>query len=189
MERNKMNAPNHREVFQFDPVAKILHWILALLIIGMLILGWYMVAIGLEPRSHWYFNLHKSIGIIVGVLVLFRLCWRFFHRPGPYSVTLPLWQVKASRVVHGLLYALIILMPLTGFLGESFNKFGVAFFGLPISIGVNVNVDASNQLLNIHGIFAWILLTLIIIHILAALKHLLINKDNVFRRMWFSKRG
>lgn len=180
-----MNTLNQRDVFQYDLVAKILHWILALLLIGMLILGWYMVSIGLEPRSDWYFNLHKSLGIIAGVLILFRLCWRLFHRPGPYSEMIPLWQVKASRVVHWLLYTFMILMPLTGFLGASLNKYGVAFFGLPISIGLNINVDASNQLFTIHGYLAWILLTLIILHILAALKHLFINKDNVFKRMWF----
>lgn len=60
-----------------------------------------------------------------------------------------------------------------------------SFLGVPISLGLHINVDVSNQLLTIHGYRAWVLLTLIMIHILAVLKHLLINKNNVFKRMWF----
>jgi cytochrome b561 len=176
---------HNKETFEYSLGAKLFHWILAILIIFMLCLGWYMVAIADAPSSHSYFQLHKSIGLIVGVLVVLRLIWRFTHEPAPHPDSVPLWQQRASTTVHWLLYLCIFLMPLVGFLGASFGERGIAFFGYPIPRWLPQNKAMSDQLFYIHGIIAYILVALIIIHILAALKHLLINKDNVFKRMWF----
>ncbi|CAN5354695.1 cytochrome b/b6 domain-containing protein [soil metagenome] len=171
--------------WHYDVVTKLLHWILAVLLIGLIALGWYMMSIENQPGSGWYFNLHKSFGIIAATLILLRLIWVFSHKPAPLPTSVPRWQAKIARGLHMLLYICMILMPITGFIGASFSKHGVAFFGLELPSWGNPNHDIAEQFFNIHGIIAWALVVLITLHLLAALKHLVINKDGVFQRMWF----
>ncbi len=169
---------------RYDPTSKALHWILAVLIISMIILGWYMVSTADQPSSRIYFSLHKSCGLIVGALVLIRIVWRIKHHFIPLPQTIPLWQAMLARLIHILLYAAMILMPITGYFGSLFGQYGVAFFGWPLPQWVHQNAAISKQLFSIHGTIVWVLVALIAFHILAALKHLLINKDCVFQRMW-----
>jgi cytochrome b561 len=102
---------------------------------------------------------------------------------------MPKWQVKLARRSHLLLYGLMITMPLTGFFGAMLDEYGVALFGMPLPAWLHLNKALSDKLFMIHGYVAWALVTVIAIHILAALKHLLINKDGVFQRMWFGARN
>ncbi|MDR3492388.1 MAG: cytochrome b [Gammaproteobacteria bacterium] len=169
----------------YDIVSKLLHWTIAVLLIGLIALGWYMMSIEDQPDSGWYFKMHKSFGLIAATLILFRLIWRLFHTPAPLPSSIPLWQAKAARGLHFLLYIFMILMPLTGFLGASFSEHGVNFFSLKLPTWIAENKDISEQFFEAHGIIAWILVTLISLHALAAFKHFFINKDGVFQRMWF----
>lgn len=179
------SVKNFNATENYTTVAKLFHWILSILIMGMLAVGWYMVSFEDKPNIRIYFDLHKSFGLIVGALVLLRLLWRFSHKTPPLPTTVPAWQANAARLVHWLLYVCIILMPLTGFLASSFGKYGIAFFGLPLPRWVNQNHDISSLLFKWHGIIAWVLVVLIVLHVLAAFKHLFINKDRIFQRMWF----
>lgn len=181
-----VNQDKLNKIWSYDTVAKLLHWIVAVLLIGMVALGWYMMSIENDPGSEWYFDLHKSFGIVVATLVLFRLLWRFSHKPAPLPQMVPLWQAKLARGIHYLLYVCIIVMPLSGFLGESFGKYGIAFFGWPLPKWFNANQAISGMLFQIHNITVWVLVALVSLHVLAALKHFFINKDGVFQRMWFS---
>lgn len=171
--------------WSYDVISKLFHWILSILLIGLVALGWYMMSIEDQPNSGWYFGIHKSFGLIAATLVLLRLIWRIGHKPAPLPDSVPHWQAKISRAIHFLLYICMIVMPLTGFLGSSFSKYGVAFFGWPLPEWTNQNHDISEQFFEIHETFAWFLVVLVVLHILAALKHLFINKDGVFKRMWF----
>jgi len=176
---------NLNTTWRYDAIAKLLHWILAVLLIGLVALGWYMMSIEHQPGSEWYFNLHKSFGIIAATLILLRLIWVFSHKPASLPISVPLWQAKIARALHKLLYICMILMPATGFIGASFSKHGLAFFGLSLPKWGGPSHDIAEQLFNIHGIIAWVLVVLVALHLFAALKHLFINKDGVFQRMWF----
>lgn len=180
---NSLSSAAASKKSRYAPVAICLHWLLALLIVGMVALGWYMLSIEDTPGSDWYFMLHKSIGIIVIVLVLLRIIWRSGHKPDPLPSHLPQWQVVAANMTHRLLYIAMIAMPLAGITGAMLSKDGIALFGVELPRLVSENGDLSEIFFSFHSIIAWIFVALISLHVVAALKHLL-SKDGVFQRMW-----
>ena len=118
---------------RYHNFAIFLHWLLAIGVFVMIGLGWYMTDIpkGTPDRAFW-FNLHKSIGVTLGVLVLIRLWWRLTHKPPALPASMPAWEVTAAKISHTLLYACLVIMPVVGFLGSNFTKYGVKYFGIPI---------------------------------------------------------
>lgn len=161
-----------------------LHWILALLITFLVGLGWYMMSVEEDPGSGWLFRLHISIGITAAVLIVLRVYWRVGHVPASLPSSLPIWQARASHYTHKLLYLLLILMPTTGYLGASFSGNAVTYFGIATPTWASKNDLLKEQFFTIHTWIAWILVVAVAIHVLAALKHLWIDKDGVFQRMW-----
>ncbi|WP_228526975.1 cytochrome b [Noviherbaspirillum soli] len=171
--------------WRYSGVAVLLHWLLALLIAGMVGLGWYMTAIEDDPGADKYFNLHKSIGIVIFGLVLIRAVWRIGHKPSELPASLPKWEVAMASIIQWLLYGCMILLPVTGFIGALYSKAGIAFFGISLPAWVLPNHDTAEQFFEVHEALAWALVVLVAIHTAAGLKHLLVNRDRVFQRMWF----
>ena len=164
--------------------AKFLHWTLALLLPVQIGMGWYMLSIEDQPGSGWYFALHISLGLTVTLLIALRILWRLYQPPPEMPRELPGWQRKAAGTSHALLYVLMLLMPLTGYLGASFSGEAMSYFGIPLPAWVAANDGLKEQLFTAHSVIAWALVAMIAVHVLAALKHLVIDKDTVFRRMW-----
>lgn len=164
--------------------AMFFHWGLALLIPVLIGLGWYMLGIEDQPGSDWYFALHISLGLTAALLIALRFAWRLGHPPHPFPGTMPAWQAKAARISHALLYVLMLLMPLTGYLGASFSGEAVGYFGLPLPAWAAKNLALKEQFFGAHAIIAWVLVAMIGVHALGAFKHLLIDKNAVFQRMW-----
>ena len=164
--------------------AIVLHWILALLIPTLIGLGWYMLSIEEQPNSKSYFALHISLGLTAAFLIGLRLVWRSGHSPDPLPASVPAWQAKTVRTSHVLLYLVMLFMPLTGYPGASFSGDGVSYFGIPLPGWSSKNDVLKEQFFGVHSFLAWSLVVLIGIHVLGALKHLLIDKDGVFWRMW-----
>ena len=171
----------------YAPLAKLLHWTLAVLLVGMVALGWYMTAIEDDPGSDWFFNLHKSIGLVIAALVLLRLVWRLGHRPADLPASVPPWQARASRATHRLLYAAMVAMPTFGIIGSLLSKDGIVFFGATLPRVFTANHDLAEIFYGAHSITAWLLVGLVALHVSAGLKHLLVNRDGVFQRMWFGR--
>lgn len=171
----------------YAPLAVLLHWTLAVLIIGMIGLGWYMMEIEDDPGSAWFFNLHKSIGLVIAALVLLRLVWRLGHPPAPLPVSVPAWQAAASKAGHWLLYAAMIAMPAFGIIGSLLSKKGIVFFGAPLPRVFEANHDLAEIFFGAHSVTTWILVGLVCVHALAGLKHLLVDRDGVFQRMWLPR--
>jgi cytochrome b561 len=171
--------------WRYATPAVVLHWLLAALIAGNVTLGLYMTSIEDDPGADAWFNLHKSIGIVVFVLVLARIGWRLKHRPAALPASLPKWEVVASTVVEWGLYACILLQPVIGFLGASHTRSGVVFFGLRLPAWRAPDRDTAELFFGIHQAIAWILVSLVAVHALGGLKHLLVDRDRVFQRMWF----
>jgi cytochrome b561 len=180
-----LNSVGQHVGWRYATPARLLHWLLAILIASLVGVGLYMMSIEDEPGSGWYFNLHKSIGIVVFVLVLLRIVWRATHRPAPLPPSLPNWEVRLTHVAQGALYVCMFLMPILGFLGASYSKEGVVFFGSQLPTWVTPNHDRAEMFFSLHIGLAWVLVGLVVLHVAGGLKHLLIDKDGVFQRMWF----
>ena len=170
---------------RYTTAAIVFHWIIAILVLTMIGLGLYMTGVPKgDPDRAYFFNLHKSIGVTTALLVLARLWWRAKNPPPALPSSMPDWEVQASRISHALLYMCIIVMPLSGFAATQFTKYGVKYFGLfKIPPMGSENKVVYDLLQGVHGVTATLLIVLVVIHILAAFKHLLINRDKVFQRM------
>lgn len=171
--------------WRYSRLAVALHWTLAVLLAGMVILGWFMMSVEDEPGSDWYFAQHKSVGILVALLVLMRLIWRLANRPAPLPASVPSWQARLATLTQWTLYAVMVLMPLSGYLGASYSEHGVVFFGWPLPAWALADHDRAEQFFDLHAAIAWALVALVAAHAAGALKHLLKDKDGVFERMWF----
>lgn len=163
--------------------AMLLHWLLAIIVIGMLSLGYLLDDMPRGPTKVFYVDLHRSFGLVALALVLLRLWWRFRHPPPPLPAGVPHWQRTAAAVTHGLLYLCILLQPLSGYLASAFSRNGVRFFGVTLPQWAWDDKPLRSFFGEVHGVVATALLVLVAIHVLAALKHLLINRDQVFQRM------
>lgn len=177
-------APLSRRGWRYDSLAMGLHWAVAVLIVAAAALGWFMVSVEDEPGAGWYFVQHKSLGLLIALLVVARLAWRLAHRPAELPNTVPYWQVRLSNLSQWSLYVLMAAMPLTGYLGASYSKNGVQFYGLATPAWTLPDNDVAERYFAVHSVLIWALAALIAFHALGALKHLVLDRDGVFERMW-----
>ncbi|MGH8371684.1 MAG: cytochrome b [Gammaproteobacteria bacterium] len=169
---------------RYGIVAQTLHWLIVILVLLQFLLGIKAHGLPVSLERLMLLARHKSIGITIFVLMLLRLAWRLYSPPPPLPVgDSPILNV-AARVSHGLLYTLLLLMPLVGWLLSSASNLSVSWFGL-VSLPnlVAPNHHLAHWLLLTHQSMAWLLLALVIGHTGAALWHHLILKDNVLLRM------
>lgn len=162
-----------------------LHWLVAALVLGQLALGWWMIEIPKSPpglRAGW-FNVHKSIGLTIGLLMLARLWWRLRHPAPSLPATLPRWQVLAARANHALLYACLLAMPLSGYLGSVFSGYPILYFGVRLPQWGWASPPLKDFFSAVHFAAVYLLMLLVTLHVAAALKHLLVDRDGVFGRM------
>lgn len=173
----------HNDEKHFGAIAKLFHWGMALLILGMLGIGLYMTSLSVSPEKLKLYRWHKEYGFIVLALVTCRLVWRLLETTPQLSI--PLLEKIAVRVVHWLLYALMFIMPVSGWLLTSAAGFPVSFFGL-FTIPVLIPADDSSRILfqSIHHWSAYSLIALVLLHTAAAFKHHFIDKDDILRRMF-----
>ncbi len=164
--------------------AKWLHWLIALMVFGLLGVGLYMTELRISPQKIQLYMTHKSVGLTVLMLMLLRLAYRLKNPAPALPVGIPGWQKTASHISHALLYLLLIAMPISGWLMNSASGFPMKYFGL---VRVPDLIARSQENLAIfkaaHSYIAWTLIALIGVHVLAALKHHFIDRDSVLRRM------
>jgi len=168
----------------YTPLAKSLHWLMALMIFGLLALGFYMSDLPLSPEKLQLYSWHKWAGVTVFVLVWLRLAWRITHRPPalPGSMS-PLMQLGA-HAGHLMLYGLMIAIPLSGWLMSSAKGFQTVWFGvLPIPDLIGKDKALGQSLAKLHEALNIGLLLLVIGHALAAAFHHFVHKDDTLRRM------
>jgi cytochrome b561 len=170
----------------YSRTAIVLHWLIALLVLTQLALGWWMIDIPKQPVGvrAWWFNLHKSIGLTTGVLVIVRILWRFTHPAPPLPDTIPAWQRAAAKVSHIGLYVCLLTMPVTGYLGSNFTKYPIKYFGYAIPHWGWDAPPLKELMSQVHYVTVVVFMLLIAVHVAAAFKHLLMRRDHVFQRMW-----
>ena len=171
----------------YDSTSKKLHWLIAAIIISLLIAGFIMGDLPKSPSRHLIYNLHKSFGTTVLLLMIIRIIWRLTHTPPKLPNTMPKWQVTGAHVTHGLLYLIGIIMPASGLLMSISHGHPPNIFGLFV---INLPIPQTQQLADIfstsHYLLGWLLSILIILHIGAAFSHGL-NKNSIIWRMWSKK--
>ena len=178
---------------RYTTPAMALHWLLALLMLVLVILGWFMIGIARGiPARGFYFNLHKSIGIVGGAAVILQLWWRAKRPPPALPATLPRWQIKASSISHKLLYLCMVLLAVSGYVEANFTKYGVLFFGLHLPPWGWENRQISALLTALHRYISYGFTMLVAGHIAAAIYHGVVGKERIVARMlpaWFGSRG
>ncbi len=179
------NSPWRNSDARWGRIAVGLHWVMALVIIGLFALGLWMTS--LSYYDPWYKqgpNLHKSIGMILFAVLLLRLMWRWYdHTPAPLSSHAD-WERKGGHIVHGLLYVGLFAVMISGYLISTADGRAVSVFGL---IDIPATLSGIEKQEDIAGIVhLWLAVGLIVVaagHALAALKHHFIDKDTTLRRM------
>ncbi|WP_434111613.1 cytochrome b [Paraburkholderia caffeinilytica] len=177
--------PRSSDVEHYSGPAVALHWLIALLICCGFYIGWIMTDIpGFTPTKLKYFSWHKWIGVTVFVLAVARVLWRATHRAPALDSATPTWQKAAAHLVHGVLYVLMLAIPLSGYFYSSAAGIQVVYLGivpLPTLIGPDQALKAS--LRTVHVLLNYTLLALVAMHVLAALKHQFVDRDGLLARM------
>lgn len=176
-------TPQH---LRYKTPARWLHWSVAALVLAMLPVGFLMVQQGLSrPLQNGLFLFHKNTGVIVALLVLARLVYRWRNPPPPLPRDVPLWQRRVSGWTHGILYGLIVLMPVSGYVRVRAGGFPIEMLD---AMGIGTFLPKSEALANaaksVHYAGAWALALLVALHVGAALQHAVIKRDGIFQRMW-----
>lgn len=170
---------------RYGAVTKLAHWAIAALIIGLTGLGIYMVELTYYDR---YYNLsletHKALGILVLELAIIKILWSAFSASPESAATMKSWEKGAARLMHLTLYAMMVLIPLSGYAISTADGKAVSFFGwyeVPACLPQieNLNQTASE----IHYYLAYITIGLVGLHVAAALKHQLLDKDGTLGKM------
>jgi len=165
--------------------AIVLHWLIAIGIIGTFTLGLVMTDIqGISMAKIRYTNWHKWAGVTVLALAALRLLWRLFNHPPQYADEMPAWQRGAAHGLHIALYMLMFAVPLSGYFFSLAAGYPVVWFG-KVALPVLIERDPAlrDVLRETHYWLNMLLAGLVGLHVLAAFKHLIIDRDGVMQRM------
>ncbi|WP_296161070.1 cytochrome b [Rhodoferax sp.] len=173
---------------RYSATAMVLHWLLALVIVTMFVVGVYMTDLPFSPQRLKLYNWHKWAGVTFLALTVWRMVWRVTHRPPtlPITVTrnMPGWQIRAYHATHHLIYLLFFAVPLVGWAYSSAAGFPIVWFGqMPLPDLLPVNKELAELIKPLHKLMALALLALAGLHIAAALKHHLVDRDGLLSRM------
>ncbi len=193
----------------YTKTAIVLHWLIGIAILAMFGLGWYMSELPKEapkamafdlfdlgiynwqlteevsPRT-FYFNLHKSIGVTLLGLIVLRIFWRITHRPPALLDSLSVAEKKLATAGHHALYLLMLLVPISGVLMALYSKYGLKWFCTDLFAGLD-NPAMRDTFKEAHEFLGVVMLLVIIVHVLGAIKHKLIDKDGTMDRMSLCK--
>ena len=171
-------------VVRYGAVAIAFHWLVAAALFVTFPLGLYMADLPLSPRKLTLVSYHKWIGVTVLALMSLRLAWRLTHRPPPLPPAMPAWQRRAATLAHWMLYALLLAIPLSGWLYSSAVGVPTVYLGLwqlPDLVGKDKALAEALKLA--HKSLNFTLLALVVVHVAAAIKHHFVDRDGLLARM------
>jgi len=160
-----------------------LHWLITGLIGVALVMGWVMTDMAITPLRLKVYNWHKWVGITILWLAALRILWRVTHRP-PAMVTMPAWQRIAAHSLHGVLYLLMLAQPFSGWIYSNAAGVPIVYLRLlPLPNLVMKDKALADSWREVHETLGWVLVAVLAVHLLAALKHHFIDRDDTLRRM------
>ncbi|GHM58814.1 MAG: cytochrome b [Candidatus Mesenet longicola] len=170
---------------KYHLILRIVHWLMAATIVGMLVSGFYMKSLPIDnPIKFSIYGIHKATGVSIFILVILRIILRLFLYVPPLPQNYSQVTVLTTKTVHFALYVLMMLIPLSGYIMSSASGRSIKYFfnfNIPLIIAKNKMVaELSNQL---HFISACLLIGFIALHLLGTIKHLIIDKQNILRRI------
>ena len=165
--------------------AKALHWGIVALLIVQFVLASTMPEIRRDTKPDTLINLHLSFGALLLGLAVIRLSWRATHDEPPPQGGMPSWQLQSARIVHWLLYGLLFVVPILGWINASWRGFAVSLFGLiELPKLMATRAPGFRWTGDVHGLLAnYLMLALVGLHVAAALYHNFIRRDGVLQRM------
>lgn len=169
---------------EYGRLARFFHWFLALLLIGLLAMGLTMDEFENGPIKFQIFMLHKSFGTLVFMLAVLRVLWRFSNRKPDHLPSHKPWEIKLAGVTHVLLYMFMFAIPLSGYLMNAAKAYPHPFFGLfnvPPVLGKDEAIAEFFE--EVHELAAYGLMVILALHVIGALKHMIIDKDETMKRM------
>lgn len=168
---------------RYTRTAQALHWLTTALVLAVLPLAWVATSLAKEEAARpVLFQFHKSVGLTILALVAVRILWRTLHPPPP-EVAVPAGLALVGRINHGLLYAVFLVMPVSGFLLSAFNGSTTQFFYLFPIPGFSKNEAVRDVFVSVHLIGQWAVYALVLLHILATAWHVAIRRDGLLDRM------
>ena len=170
------------------PIA--LHWVSALLLCGLFALGYYMTGLakGAPGKAAWV-NLHKSLGLTAALVIAWRVAVRIRRAAPPSIPGLHCWEAELARITHRLLYMCMVVMPLSGYLGSSFNQYGTRFWGVPLPRWGWVDSALQHMFYTVHSTTADLLLCLVAFHVAGVIKHQWLDAQRCVQRMLPGRRS
>lgn len=174
----------------YTGTAKVLHWLILLLLIGQFIVAWTMPDIRRNTPVTTLISLHFTIGVVILAVAVVRLVWRLTHaEPAPLD-GIPPWQTATARIVHWLLYVLLFVVPILGWINASWRGMPVVMFGLELPKLIATRAAGWQWTGGVHGLLAnYVMLALVGLHVAAALYHKFVRDDGVLERMVPGRRG
>lgn len=170
----------------YGTTARMFHWIVAILVLATIPAGAIMVQEGLDRAlQDRLFIFHKNVGVVLLLLMLVRLAWRFLNPPPPLPDSVSPATARIAALAHAALYVLVIFMAVTGYIRVTMGGFpieGLAALGLHPLLPRNDAISEMAKTAHFYGRFA--LIAVILAHVGGAMVHLVIKRDGVFRRMW-----
>lgn len=169
---------------RYSGTAQVLHWLTAVLMFTILPLAWGMTAVAKDnPWRDTLFLLHKSVGVTILALTIIRLAWRGTHPAPALPQSLMPWQAFVAKLSHWLLYLILIIMPVSGYVMSSTGGHSVSFFGLFDFPALPQDKPISKLADAIHLTTQWAVYTLIALHLLATTWHVAVRRDGILERM------
>ena len=169
---------------RYTSTAIALHWLIGAMILISVAVGLYMTGLKFSPEKLKLYNWHKWAGVTIFMLVVLRLAWRLFHAAPPLPPSVTPWQRWIAGATHILLYALMFAIPVSGWLMSSAKGFQTVYFSvIPLPDLLGKNEDLGELLEQVHQLLSYTLIAVVILHTFAALKHHIIEKNDVLRRI------
>jgi cytochrome b561 len=170
---------------QYGSLAQLLHWLIFLLLLGLVLLGFILGHMDKGPLKTDWVDTHKVTGMLVLGLIVMRYCWRLSNTKVTPLASLSIWERWSAHVIHSLFYLVIFGMCISGWVMATASGKPPSFWGhtLPAP-GISLNSAIDNWGWTAHSTLTWVLIGLFALHVLAVLKHQFCDRSNVLRRMW-----
>ncbi|MDH3667761.1 MAG: cytochrome b [Paracoccaceae bacterium] len=176
---------------RYTLLQRLIHWVVAIIVIGVLAGGLTLGTYGFDGLKNAYgievtnfvYKYHKTFGVIILALMTFRLLVRLTQGKPDYDPPISRFEASASKAVHALLYAALLVQPVLGWLATAAGGFPVEFFNSKLPGLIGKDKALSETLYDIHGSVGWLIIALLVLHLGGAMRHWLINRDTVMTRM------